>query len=233
MNTLSTLTPSLDRLLNGGFPKGYLSLIYGEASTGKTTLSLQCAVSASRRNWKTLYIDADQSFSHKRLIQIMGSSQDDLLENILIFIPQSFLEQSRIVENLENYLTKKVGLIVVDTMTSLYRTSFGNTQGTFSLNRELNRQLAYLVEIASKYDLVVLITSQVRSKVDDMGSRIEPVARRTLFHWPKIILNLRSTTEHNIKESRMDTFQSQDVTKNRCYLKMIEKGLTDFQISPI
>jgi RecA/RadA recombinase len=231
MSTLSTLTPSL--LLIGGFPKGYLSLIYGEASTGKTTLSLQCAVSASRRNWKTLYIDADQSFSHKRLIQIIGSSQDDVLENILIFLPQSFLEQSRIVENLENYLTKRIGLIVVDTVTSLYRTSLGNAQGNFSLNRELNRQLAYLVELASKYDLVVLITSQVRSRVDNTGFRIEPVARRTLFHWPKTILNLRSTAEHKIKEARLDTFQSQDVTKNRCYLKMMEEGLTDFQISPI
>lgn len=233
MSTLSTLTPSLDRLLIGGFPKGYLSLIYGEASTGKTTLSLQCAVSASRRNWKTLYIDADQSFSHKRLIQIIGSSQDDVLENILIFLPQSFLEQSRIVENLENYLTKRVGLIVVDTVTSLYRTSLGNAQGNFRLNRELNRQLAYLVELASKYDLVVLITSQVRSRVDNIGFRIEPVARRTLFHWPKTILNLRSTAEHKIKEARLNTFQSQDVTKNRCYLKMMEEGLTDFQISPI
>ena len=231
MNTLSTLTPSLDRLLNGGFPKGYLSLIYGEASTGKTTLSMQCAVSASRRNWKTLYIDADQSFSHKRLIQIVGSNQNDTLENILIFLPQSFLEQSRIVENLESYLTKRVGLIVVDTVTSLYRTALGDSQGTFSLNRELNRQLAYLVELASKYDLVVLITSQVRSRVDDIEIRIEPVARRTLFHWPKTIINLRSTVKNNIKEARLDTFQSQNITKTRCYLKMKEEGLTDFNFN--
>jgi RecA/RadA recombinase len=137
------------------------------------------------------------------------------------------------VENLENYLTKRVGLIVVDTVTSLYRTSLGNAQGNYSLNRELNRQLAYLVELASKYDLVVLITSQVRSRVDNIGFKIEPVARRTLFHWPKTILNLRSTAEHKIKEARLDTLQSQDVTKNRCYLKMMEEGLTDFQISPI
>jgi RecA/RadA recombinase len=170
---------------------------------------------------------------HSILMQIIGSSQEDALENILIFIPQSFLEQSRIVENLENYLTKRVGLIVVDTMTSLYRTALGNAQGTFSLNRELNRQMAYLVELASKYDLVVLITSQVRSRVDDIEFRIEPVARRTLFYWPKKILNLRSTAKHNIKEARLDALQSQDVTKSRCYLKMMEEGLTDFQISSI
>jgi len=228
MSMLSTLTPSLDQLLGGGFHTGYLSLVYGEASTGKTTLSVQCAVAASRRSLKTLYVDSDQSFSHQRLLQIIGSGNTDVCENIIVFLPQSFLEQSKIVESLENYITKRVGLVVIDTMTSLYRTALGGSAMTFDLNRELNRQLAYLVELSSRHNLTSIITGQVRSRVDDVGWKVEPVARRTLFHWPKTILRLKSTVDTNIKEVRLERSHSGDVADKRCYLEMTEQGLRDF-----
>jgi len=233
MRVLSTLTPSLDRLLDGGFPNGHLSLVYGEGSTGKTTLSIQCAFSAVKNNLKTLYVDADQSFSHQRLLQIIGPRNVDVCEDIIVFLPHSFLDQSRIVESLENYVTKKIGLVVIDTVTSLYRIALGSTGGAFNLNRELNRQLAYLVELASKYDLTVLVTGQVRSTVDGFGWKIEPVARRTLFHWPKIVLRLKSTAKQKIKEVRVERLLSQDVTEKRCYLQMTEKGLEDYLESSI
>jgi len=228
MSMLSTLTPSLDQLLGGGFPTGYLSLAYGEASTGKTTLSLQCAVAASRRSLKTLYVDSDQSFSHQRLLQIIGSGNTDVCDNIIVFLPQSFLEQSKIVESLENYITERVGLVVIDTMTSLYRTALGGSAVTFALNRELNRQLAYLVELSSRHNLTSIITGQVRSRVDDVGWKVEPVARRTLFHWPKTILWLKSTVDTKIKEVRLERSLSRDVADKRCYLEMTEQGLRDF-----
>jgi len=228
MSMLSTLTPSLDQLLGGGFPTGYLSLVYGEASTGKTTLSLQCAVAASRRSLKTLYVDSDQSFSHQRLLQIIGSGNTDVCDNIIVFLPQSFLEQSKIVESLENYITERVGLVVIDTMTSLYRAALGGSAVTFDLNRELNRQLAYLVELSSRHNLTSIITGQVRSRVDDVGWKVEPVARRTLFHWPKTILWLKSTVDTKIKEVRLERSLSGDVADKRCYLEMTEQGLRDF-----
>ena len=228
MSVISTLTPSLDKLLGGGFPRGYLSLVYGEASSGKTTLSMQCAVSASRQRWKTLYIDADQSFSHQRLLQIVGSENVDACEDIIIFLPQSFLEQSRIVESLENYITKRIGLIVVDTVTSLYRVALGGNGGTPNLNRELNRQLAYLVELAARHDLTTLVTGQVRSTVDGLGWKIEPVARRTLFYWPRIVMRLKSTVKKKLKEARLERFLSQDINERHCYLEMAERGLVDF-----
>lgn len=232
MSAISTLTPSLDRLLEGGFPRGHLSLVYGEASSGKTTLSIQCAVAASMKGLKTLYVDSDQSFSHQRLLQIIGPGNKDACEDIIIFLPQSFAEQSRIVETLENYVTRRVGLIVIDTVTSLYRIALGRGGGSFGLNRELNRQLAYLVELAAEHNLTVLITGQVRSTVDGLGWQIEPVARRTIFHWPKIVLRLKSTVKQKIKEARLERDLTQNHYQKRCYLEMTEKGLEDFQESP-
>ena len=231
MRMLPTLTPSLDRLLGGGFPTGSLSLVYGEAETGKTTLTMQCAVSASRRHLKTLYVDSDQSLSHHRLLQIIGANNADTCEDIIIFLPQSFLEQSQIVESLENYITRKVGLIVIDTITSLYRASLEDGK-PFDLNRELNRQLAYLAELATRHSLTALITGQVRSTVDGVGWKIEPVARRTLFHWPKVVLKLKLTAKRSIKEARLERSLSDDPVERHCLLEMVEKGLVDFLYEP-
>ncbi len=231
MKMLPTLTPSLDRLLGGGFPTGCLSLVYGEAETGKTTLTMQCAVSASRRRLKTLYVDSDQSLSHHRLLQIIGADNADACEDIIIFLPQSFLEQSQIVESLENYITKRVGLIVIDTVTSLYRASLEGGK-PFDLNRELNRQLAYLAELAARHHLTAVITGQVRSTVDGLGWKIEPVARRTLFHWPKVVLKLKLTAKRSIKEARLERPLSDDPAERHCLLEMVEKGLVDFLYEP-
>ncbi|MGQ9543801.1 MAG: AAA family ATPase [Candidatus Bathyarchaeia archaeon] len=221
---LSTLTPCLDRLLGGGIPEGCLSLVYGEASTGKTTLSIQCAVSASRMGLKTLYIDSDHSLSHQRLLQVMGQGSIDSCKDIIIFFPRSFMEQSRIVESLENYITYKVGLVIVDTVTSLYRLAINAGKGIFTLNRELNRQLAYLDELTLKHGVAALITGQVRATVNGVSWRIEPVARRTLFHWPRIVLRLKSTVKPNVKEARLERgFSTQNM--ERCYLELTDSGL--------
>lgn len=225
VSLLSTLTSCLDRLLGGGLPESCLTLVYGEASTGKTTLSIQCAVSASRMGLKTLYIDSDQSFSHQRLLQIIGGNSVDACRDIIIFFPRSFMEQSRIVESLENYMTYKVGLIVVDTVTSLYRLALNSGRGAFTLNRELNRQLAYLDELTLKHRVATLITGQVRASVDGMSWKIEPVARRTLFYWPKIVLRLKSTVNPNVKEARLERGLSSAQKIERCYLELTGMGL--------
>ncbi|RJS79912.1 DNA repair and recombination protein RadB, partial [Candidatus Bathyarchaeota archaeon] len=43
MYRISTGCTSLDDLLGGGITSGSITLIYGEAETGKTSLAIQCA----------------------------------------------------------------------------------------------------------------------------------------------------------------------------------------------
>ena len=61
MKRLGTGCSNLDRLLRGGFPLNQISLVYGEASTGKTVLCMQCAVDSAFRKLKVFYVDSDQS----------------------------------------------------------------------------------------------------------------------------------------------------------------------------
>ena len=104
---ISSGRPFLNKILKKGFPINHISLIYGEASTGKTTLVMQSSFEAVKQNFKVLYIDSDHSFSLNRLIQITGSDFKQIGERIVIFSPKDFDEQSKLIENLENYITKK------------------------------------------------------------------------------------------------------------------------------
>ena len=227
LHHISTGCSSIDKLLNGGFPVDCVSLVYGEATTGKTTLAMQTSIECARKNFKVIYIDADQSFSHQRLSQVAPSNAPELGPRIIIFQPETFSDQSSLIENLENYLTKATKLIIVDTVTSLYRASLGSAERTFTLNRELNRQIAYLAEIALKHHLSVVLTSQVHSAGDMQGWRIEPVARRILFHWPKVKLFLKPAGKANVKEAVLENPLSSLEEAVRCYYTLTERGLEE------
>jgi len=213
----------LDALLDGGFAIGEIVVIYGEAGTGKTTLTIQTTIEAARRDSKVLYIDADHSFTHQRFTQLAGEASD-VGERILLFFPDTFSAQTSLVESAENYLTKATRLIVVDSITSLYRVGLGPAQQTFALNRELNRQLAYLSEVAARWRLVVLLTSQVHARMDFPFGRIEPVARRTIAHWPGTIIRLKNTSEHSRKDIIVERRRGRQAGSLRCSAELTARG---------
>ena len=215
---------TLDALLGGGFTAGEITIIYGEAGTGKTTLAIQTSIEAARRSFKVLFIDADHSFTHQRFLQLAGEDSAGVSERILLFFPETFSAQMSLIESIENYLTASTRLIIVDTITSLYRVSLGSSEHTFMLNRELNRQLAYLSEVALGHGLVVLLTSQVHARLDFPFGRIEPVARRTLAHWPRTIIRLKNTSERGRKEFVIERRKGRQTAPLKCFASLATRG---------
>jgi len=223
-DTIPSRCESLDRLLGGGFSIGEVVLIYGEARTGKTTLVIQTSIEAARRGSKVLYIDTDHSFTHQRFSQLGGESSDAATQQILLFFPETFSAQTSLVESIENYLTASTRMVVVDTITSLYRVSLGSAERTFSLNRELNRQLAYLSEVAIRRKLLALLTSQVHTRMDFPFGRIEPVARRTLAHWPRTIIRLKNTPDRSRKEIIIERRRGRQSGSLKCLAMLTVRG---------
>ena len=227
MTSIDDVIPSrcepLDALLAGGFTVGEITVVYGEAGTGKTTLTIQTAIEVARRDSKVLYIDTDHSFTHQRFSQLAREDADAVSERILLFFPDTFSAQTSLVESIENYLTPSARLLVADTITSLYRVGLSSAERTFSLNRELNRQLAYLSTVAVRHRLVVLLTSQVHARLDFPFGRIEPVARRTLAHWPRTIIRLKNTSEQSRKDIIVERTRGRQTTL-RCSAKLTERG---------
>jgi len=226
-DAISTGCTSLDRLLNGGVLVSSISLVYGEAETGKTTLAIQCAVNCARKGQKVIFIDADNSFSARRLSQIAYNDLEKLSPLITLLRPNTFQEQILAMDHLEEYLTEKVCLIVVDTFTSLYRAEFGeDSKERFAMNRELNRQLACLAQIAKTYRKAVLITSQVRSVLIEAKVNLEPVATRVLKFWSDVVIRLKPTGRTSVVSAILEKHPKHKRLTS-CYLMIEETGIHD------
>lgn len=229
MTVLSRWIPtgcgSLDRAFEGGLPSGHVSLLYGAAETGKTTLAMQCAVNSARMGFKTLYIDSDGTFSTERLSQVSSQDFVEVSDSVILVSPATFEEQVEIVDNLEKYVNKRFGLIICDTVTSLYRVELVSKRKTFNLNRELNRQVATLAQIAKTLDISVLMLSQVRSVPSEVY--FVPVATRVLQFWSDEVVGLNRIGRRNIVKASVEKSGGK-VTQLDLYLVIEEDGVHDY-----
>ena len=219
---------SLDKLLGGGFPTGSLSLIYGEAETGKTSLAIQCVVNCARRGFKSLFIDNDGTFSYERLSQIAEYDYERISPLIIIIRPTKFQEQIKAIDHLEKVISQKFGLVVVDTLTSLYCVETDSKKETFAVNRELNRQLAVLTQIAKTLDLAIIINSQVRSFPVKNKIELKPVAMRVQNFWSDIVIDMKKTGQTRVVQVIREKHPKIN-GKGAIYVKLDNKGITDYK----
>jgi DNA repair protein RadB len=219
---------SLDKLLGGGFPTESVSLIYGEAETGKTSLAVQCAVNCARRGIKSLFIDTDGTFSYERLSQIAEYDYEKISPLMIIMRPTTFQEQARAIDQLEKVITNKFGLIIVDTVTSLYRVELDDTEETYAANRELNRQLAVLTQIVKTCGVAALIISQVRSVPLGETIEIKPVATRVLNYWSEVVLDMKQTGQTRVIKVLREKHPKIKGT-GFCYVKIESTGINDYR----
>ncbi len=170
-----------------------ITQVYGEAASGKTNLCRMAAANVARAGKKVIYIDTEGSFSLQRFKQVSGQDSSELLKNIIIAEPADFDEQKIAVNKLDDLLEgKDVGLVIVDSLVSLYRLEMGTTEEAYSVNRELSKQLAKLMKISKKYDIPVVVTNQVYSSFSkgDEEDKTVPVGRDVLKYWTKNVIKL-------------------------------------------
>jgi len=222
---LSTGCGSLDGVLDGGFRFGRVSLIYGEAATGKTALTLSCVVNHLRSDpeAKALYIDADGGLSTKRLEQIAGGDGGSLFERILIWRPGSFSEQTAIVEGLPALVHRRATVVVVDSITGLYRLEAGDAEKTFKVNKELNRQLGFLSETVETKGAALLLAGQVHGAVG-APTQMEPVAQRLLRYWSDVVLKLETTLRPGVRQA---VLEKPEGTARSCMFSLTDRGLSE------
>lgn len=219
---------TIDKILEGGISQESISLIYGEAETGKTTLAMQCAINCARQGYKTLFIDCDGTFSSRRLSQLASEKFKEIAELILLMNPNDFREQTLVIDHLTEYITKNFGLLIIDTVTALYRLKIAESpKKTFALNRELNRQMALLAQIAKTQKIAVLTLSQVRGVFNETYSSVEPVATRVLKFWADTIIALKPTENPQIIKAILEKC-SKKLQPLTYYLKIEENGIHEY-----
>jgi DNA repair and recombination protein RadB len=218
----------IDSHLNGGISPQSVTLIYGEPETGKTTLAMQCAVNCAMQNLKTLFVDCDNTFSPKRLAQVASGKFEEIADLIILIKPEDFREQTAVIDRISEYTAKNFGLVVIDTLNSLYRAKVAeSSEKAFGLNRELNRQMAILAQTAKTQKIPMIITSQVHSVFNETYVTVAPVATRVLKFWADTIIAMKPTENpQTIKAVLEKTHEkAQEAT---CHLRIDETGIHDY-----
>lgn len=224
MEFLGSGALGIDKLLGGGLPKHQVCMLYGEAATGKTVLAMQFGLEAARNGFKVFYLDSDQSFSPNRMERLADG--EAVASQIVLFRPEDFKEQGAILDSFEGLLAKTPTLLVVDSITGLFRAVEKSSREFFGRDRELNRQLANLKSLASRFELWILLTGQVHSAPSRGDWIVEPVATRTLKHWSDLIVRLRQTPRQGVRDCMLERTNRTD-TAEHCRFRITENGIED------
>lgn len=186
---ISTGNQVFDMLLYGGYENDVVSTLYGPAGSGKTTLCLLTLVSVVRAGKKVVFIDTEGGFSLSRLEQLHPEIRM-ILENVLFFKPTSFEEQKKSFDTLRGMIDDRIGLIIVDSISMLYRIELGKKEDIQGVNRELGGMISFLTEIARKKSIPVLITNQVYSSFDE-PNKVNMVGGDILKYGSKCLIELQ------------------------------------------
>jgi DNA repair protein RadB len=188
MPKLSTGIAFLNLLLNGGYDEDIVTTIYGPSGSGKTNFCLIAAVKVAESGKKVLFLDTEGGIAVDRIKQI-SSDFNYILPKMIFFSPTTFDEQKEVFESIRSLATEQVGLIVVDSISMLYRLELGKNEEVYDVNAALGRQLAFLVEIARRRKIPVLLTTQVYSDFDNRD-QVKLVGGDLLKYGSKCLIEL-------------------------------------------
>lgn len=160
MNKISTGSMFLNSLLNGGYDNDIITTIYGPSGSGKTNFCILAAIKVAESGKKVLFIDTEGGIAVERIKQL-SHNYEDVMSRIIFFNPMTFLEQRDVFETLRDAVNEHIGMVVVDSISMLYRLELGKSEEVYEVNSSLGQQIAYLVEIARRQKIPVLITNQV------------------------------------------------------------------------
>ncbi len=186
----STGAAFLDAQLDGGYERDIVTTIYGPSGSGKTNLCLLAAVRVAEQGKKVLLIDTEGGIAVERIKQLSKDYQK-VLQEIIFLQPLNFKEQQESFERIKQLVNSSldIGMIVVDSISMLYRLELGKAESVFETNAALARQIAQLVEIARSKKIPVLITNQVYADFNNK-ERVKMVGGDVLKYGSKCLIEL-------------------------------------------
>lgn len=175
---ITTGSKAFDELIGGGVETQAVTEAFGEFGSGKSQLAMQLAVNVQLPVEKggmdgcAVFIDTENTFRPERVKQMAeaaGLNPDEVLKKIMVARAYTSDHQMLLVEKVGELIKNEnmpVKLVIVDSLTSLFRSEYTG-RGTLAVRQQkINRHMHALQKASDLYNLAIYVTNQVQSRPD-------------------------------------------------------------------
>ncbi len=179
---ITTGSQQLDSVLGGGVETNAITEFYGPFRSGKTQLCHELCISGA-----ALYIDTEGTFRPERIVQMMEKEDleiDSTLQNIVYARAYNSDHQILLVEESPAIIKEKnIKLVIVDALTSYFRSEYTGRGTLAERQQKLNKHLHQLLRLAEVHNLAVVVANQVMARPDMFfGDPTAPVGGHIVAH---------------------------------------------------
>ena len=204
LGRISTNAKSLDELLGGGIETQAITELAGEFGTGKTQIAHQVAVNVQLPpdqgglEGEAVYIDTESTFRPERIVDMakaVGLDPQAALAHIHIARAFNSNHQMLLVSKAQELARERpIRLIVVDSLTSHFRSEYAGRGELAPRQQLLNKHLHELLRFGDTYNAAIVVTNQVSARPDILfGDPTRPIGGNIVAHAATYRLYLRKS----------------------------------------
>jgi len=235
MAKISTGSKALNELLGGGVETQAITECYGQFGSGKSQIGFQLSVNVQLPKDQgglkanCLFVDTENTFRPNRIIQIAEALKLDpikILKNIFVARAYNSDHQVFLVDKaIEMIEENNIKLLVVDSLTSHFRSDYVGRGELAPRQQKLNKHLHALQRLADTFNLAVYITNQVLANPAILfGDPTRPIGGHVLAHQSTYRIYLRKSKGEKRIAKMMD---SPDLPPGECVFKILTEGIRD------
>lgn len=232
---MTTGSKELDALLGGGFETGSITELYSRFGVGKTQLAFQATVNVQLPKAEgglggnALYIDTESTFRPERILQMAkGKNLDEkkVLNNIFVARAFNTDHQMLLADRATELISENnIKLVVVDSLTGLFRAEYVGRGVLAARQQKLNRHIHTLQRLSDLHNLSVVVTNQVMANPGLLfGDPTTPIGGHIVGHASAYRVYLRKGKAEKRIARLVD---SPCMPEGECVFKVTENGIED------
>ena len=180
-------------------------------------------------NKGSIIIDTEGTLRPERLQQMgraVGLDEKEVLKKIYTVRAYNSDHQILLTEKLPEIIKKnKIGLVVIDSLTSQFRSDYTGRGTLATRQQKLNKHLHTLQRIADVHNVAIYVTNQVMSRPNVLfGDPTSPIGGHILGHQATFRLYLRKSKGEKRIARLID---SPSLPEGECVFIVNEKGVRD------
>ncbi len=233
---LTTGSKALDKLLGGGLESQTITEFYGQYGSGKSQICHQLCVNVQLPPERgglegaALYVDTENTFRTERMLQMarhLELEPEEVAKNIIYAEAYTSDHQMFLLDNADEVIKENnVKLIIVDSLTSHFRSEYIGREMLASRQQKLNKHMHKLIRLASAFNTVAVVTNQVMAKPDVFfGNAVHPIGGHIVAHTSHTRTYLRRASRGPVRIARL--VSSPYLPEGEEIFKITENGLED------